>query len=92
VADADNVLALLPLRQRGRPSVAYRSSRDAPRFAIGFIKNQTKEWGHDLEARIRQWLRVAIVIAVVDGLFWMPLKHVETAAPDAAASKAGEAA
>jgi hypothetical protein len=37
--------------------------------------------GQDLEARIRQWLGVAIVVALVDGLFWMARKHVETAAP-----------
>jgi len=70
-----------------RDELAPFPARDAPRFAIGFIENQTKGWGHDLEARIRQWLGVAIVVALVDGRFWMARKHVETAAPDAAMSK-----
>ncbi len=39
-------------------------------------------------SRTRQWLGAAIVIALAVGLFWVALKHVDTAALDAAMSKA----
>ena len=39
-------------------------------------------------SRTRQWLGAAIVIALAAGLFWVALKHVDTAALDAAMSEA----
>ncbi len=39
-------------------------------------------------SRTPQWLGAAIVIALAAGLFWVALKHVDTAALDAAMSKA----
>jgi hypothetical protein len=39
-------------------------------------------------SRIRQWLGAAIVIVLASGLFWLALRHLDTAALDAAMSKA----
>ena len=39
-------------------------------------------------SRTQQWLGAAIVIALATGLFWVALKHADTAALDAAMSKA----
>ncbi len=39
-------------------------------------------------SRTRRWLGAAIVTALAAGLLWVALKHVDTAALDAAMSKA----
>jgi hypothetical protein len=42
-------------------------------------------------AKIRQWLRVAIVIAVAGGVLWVALKHAERAGAPSSAAAVGEA-
>jgi hypothetical protein len=41
--------------------------------------------------RIRQWVGVAIVIAVAGGLFWTAVKHAERAGEASSAAALGEA-
>ena len=41
-------------------------------------------------SRTQQWLGAAIVIALATGLFWVALKHADTAALDAANDVATE--
>ena len=69
-------------------TVGVRSTSRLPQSSKWPKRTKRKHGAIMWRSGIPQWLRAAIVIVFAGGLSWMALKHVDTAALDAAMSEA----